>query len=420
MIDVKHLVENLDLYVRELEIRNKDAELAIQARDTYLKWKEFQSKYDTLKQEQNEFNKKVVSLSGEEKAEAIAKVKDLSLQVKIVEADTREFKLSLDQTVAKIPNLSWSGIPIGKTDADNPVVKTWGQKPVFDFSPRHYHQLPWYEKYVAQKEGTVAMGSRGYFMRGEIAKFQRALFQYAEDTILKYGLELFYVPLMLNEKTMTDIGNLPDFDGQLYEVKIEEDKNYYLIPSSEQSLMGFYAGKNLGELTSPELVAANTTCFRKEAGSYGRDQQGILRVHQFQKIEMDAICRPEDNQKIFDLFAEINEEIYSSLGLHYRAVEVCSGDMPAKHHRQVDYEAWFPAEEKYREIGSNGSASDYQNRGLKVFYTENGLNKVPWSLNCTGMTFRTGLAILEQFQTADGSVLLPEVLHSYFGNSFLS
>jgi len=224
-----------------------------------------------------------------------------------------------------------------------------------------------------------------------------------------------YVPLMMNEKTMTDIWNLPDFDGQLYEVPITEDTNYYLIPSSEQPLMWYYAGKNVGDLQDPLLVMANTTCFRKESGSYGKDQQGILRVHQFEKIEIDALCRPEDNEKVFALNAKINEKIYSKLGLHFRAVEVCSWDMPAKHHKQIDYEAWFPWEDKYREVCSNGSASDYQTRGLKTTYERDGQREFAWSLNCTAVTFRTWLAIMEQFQTADGKVIIPEVLRPFMG-----
>lgn len=243
-----------------------------------------------------------------------------------------------------------------------------------------------------------------------MAKFQKVLFNWVEQIIWDHGFDPMYVPLMLNEKTMTDIGNLPDFDGQLYEVPITQDTNYYLIPSSEQSLMGYYARKNVGDLSEPLLVMANTTCFRKESGSYGKDQQGILRVHQFEKIEIDALCRPEDSDKVFDLNAKISEEIYSKLGLHFRAVEVCSGDMPAKHHRQIDYEAWFPGEQKFREVCSNGAASDYQTRGLKTTYNREGAKEFAWSLNCTAVTFRTGLAVLEQFQTADGSVKIPEVL----------
>jgi seryl-tRNA synthetase len=261
------------------------------------------------------------------------------------------------------------------------------------------------------------MGSRGFYLRGEIARFRKVLFDWAEDLLLTKGFELFYVPLMLNEKVMTGIGNLPDFDGQLYEVPIDENKNYYLIPSSEQSMMGFWMNKNLGNLDQPLLIMANTTCFRKESGSYGKDQQGILRTHQFEKIEIDAIYKPEDEDKVFEFMNSICQEMYNKLGIHYQGVEVCSGDLPFKHYRQVDYEAFFPGVDKFREICSNGSATDYQNRGLKITYDAD--NKIPNSNNCTGMVGRTMLAILEQFQTEDGKVKVPEVLVSRFGKEWL-
>jgi len=158
------------------------------------------------------------------------------------------------------------------------------------------------------------------------------------------------VPLMLNEKVLTGTGHLPDFDGQQYEVSIDENKNFYLIGSSEPSIMGYFMNKNLGSLEVPILATCRSSCFRKEAGSYGKDQQGILRVHQFEKIEMVVICRPEDTEKCFDINAEINEYIWNSLGLCFRKVEICSGDMPGKHFRQQDDDAWFPEAQKFREI----------------------------------------------------------------------
>ena len=240
------------------------------------------------------------------------------------------------------------------------------------------------------------------------------------EKILKRGFELLYVPLMLNEKVLTGTGHLPDFDGQQYEIAIDENKSFYLIGSSEPSIMGMYMQKNLGNLEKSIINTCLSSCFRKEAGSYGRDQQGILRVHQFEKIEMVAICKEENVKEIFEEFAKINEELLSSLGLHFQKVEVCSGDMPTKHYRQQDYEAWFPSQSKYREVGSNGIASDFQNRGLEITYTGNdGKRQIPWGLNCTGMVMRTGLAILENFQTEDGRVKLPEVLASPFGKEFL-
>ncbi|MEM1312263.1 MAG: serine--tRNA ligase [Patescibacteria group bacterium] len=416
MISINNLVENVELYKVELKKRNMDISLAEQTKQAYSLWKQLQQDLDNLRQQKNQFNNVVVNMSGEEKSTKIAEMKVVSAKIKQQEEVAREARENLDDLVAIIPNLSWQGIPEGETDADNPLINTWGDKPQFEFEARPYWELEVYKKYTAHEEGVKAMGARGYYLRGELARFRKVLFDWAEDLIYKQGFEMFYPPLMLNEKVMTDIGNLPDFGGDLYEVNIDENKSYYLIPSSEQSMMGYWMGKNVGDLYEPLLMMANTTCFRKEAGSYGKDQQGILRVHQFEKIEIDAIYKPEDEDKVFGLMNQICQSIYNQLGLYFRAVEICSGDLPKKHYRQIDYEAYFPGVDKFREIASNGAATDYQNRGLKITYGE---KQLPWSNNCTGIVFRTGLAILEQFQQADGRVRIPEVLQSRFGKEYL-
>jgi seryl-tRNA synthetase len=420
MISLQHLIQNPDLYTAELQRRGLNyPDLVNQIVDTYNTWKTNQQQLDNLRSQKNDFNKKVTNLSGTEKQEAIAGMKNLAESVKGLESETRELREALDEMIKKIPNLTSDKTPIGKSDEDNPVTEMWGDKPEYDFEPKPYWELPWYQDYVAQKEGAEAMGARGFYLRGDIAWFQKVLFDYALKIVRKHGLELFYVPLMLNDKVLTGTGHLPDFDGQQYEVQINDSTNYYLIGSSEPSIMGYYMNKDMGSLDKPELLTCWSSCFRKESGSYGKDQQGILRVHQFEKIEMVAICKPEEAEDLFIKFGKIEEEIYSSLGLHFRAVEVCTGDMPPKHHRQVDYEAWFPGVEKYREICSNGNASDYQNRGLNISYQKDGKKEIPWGLNCTAVTFRSGLAILEQFQQADGRVKLPEVLVEDFGKEFI-
>lgn len=413
MIDIKHLAQNVERYRQELTRRWGNPDFATQANESYRVWKDQKAELDNLLEKKNSFNKEIQSLSPDEKQQALWEMKQVSQEIKQKEEILKKAAQKLTESISKVPNLTWDDIPIGKSDEDNPVTHVWGKKPEFDFQPKPYYELDIYKQLVDQKAWADVMGARGYFMKWDMAKFQKVLFNWVEQIIWDYGFEPMYVPLMLNEKTMTEIWNLPDFDGQLYEVNINDSTNYYLIPSSEQPLMGYYTRKHVWDLEKPILVMANTTCFRKESWSYGKDQQGILRVHQFEKIEIDALCRPEDDEKVFALNAKINEEIYSQLGLHFRAVEVCSGDMPAKHRRQVDYEAWFPGEWKFREVCSNGSASDYQTRGLKTTYDRDGNKEFAWSLNCTAVTFRTGLAIMEQFQTQDGKFLIPEVLQPY-------
>jgi seryl-tRNA synthetase len=343
MISLQHLIQNPDLYTAELQRRCLNSpDLVTKIVSTYNTWKTNQQQLDNLRSQKNDFNKKVTNLSGPEKQEAIAGMKNLAESVKGLESKTRELREALDVMIKKVPNLTSDKTPIGKSDEDNPVTEMWGDKPEYDFEPKPYWELPWYQDYVAQKEGAEAMGARGFYLRGDIAWFQKVLFDYALKIVRKHGLELFYVPLMLNDKVLTGTGHLPDFDGQQYEVQINDSTNYYLIGSSEPSIMGYYMNKDMGSLDKPELLTCWSSCFRKESGSYGKDQQGILRVHQFEKIEMVAICKPEEAEDLFIKFGKIEEEIYSSLGLHFRAVEVCMGDMPPKHHRQVDYEAWFP------------------------------------------------------------------------------
>ena len=420
MIDPKHLIQNLDRYKHELQIRGGDPEAATAVFEAYENWKELRSKLDSMNARKNEFNKRVVQLSGDDKTAAIKEMKYTSDAIKSLTEEVNTVKSGLDKLVSKIPNLTWGDVPVGKSDDDNPVIMEWGVKPEFNFTPKPYYELEVYKKLVDQAKGAEVMGSRGYYLKGQMARFQKVLFDWAEEVIMQHGHEYFYVPLMLNEKALTGTGHLPDFDGQMYEVGINEETNYYLIGSSECSLISYYANTNVGHLDKPLLMMANTSCFRKEAGSYGKDQQGILRVHQFEKIEIDAICTPEQNDEVFELHSQISEKIYQELGLHYQAVEVCTGDLPPKHYRQVDYNAWFPGEDKYREVCSNGSASGYQNRTLGITYTnEKGEKEVPWGLNCTGITFRTGLAIMEQFQTEDGRVKLPKVIADRMGIEYL-
>lgn len=416
MISLQHLLQNPQIYKDELKKRFKDELLVDQIVKFHELYKPKLQELENLRQKKNDFNDKIIKMSSAEKHLAIPEMKATSEMIKTLETETRELAENMEKLVAKIPNLSSTKTPVGKDDAENPVIKTVNSKPEFNFEPKPYWELEVYKKYVGSAEGAKAMGSRGFYLLGEMARFRKILFDWAEDFILQKGFEMMYVPLLLNEKVLTEIGNLPDFDGQLYEVPVGENKNYYLIPSSEQSMMGFWSGKHVGNLEKPLLMMANTTCFRKEAGSYGKDQQGILRTHQFEKIEIDAIYKPEDEDKVFEFMSDTCEEMYNLLGIHYQAVEVCSGDLPFKHHRQIDYNAYFPGVDTFREICSNGSATDYQNRGLKIRY---GNGQIPHSNNCTGMVFRTGLAILEQFQDKNGRVKVPQVLQEKFGKEWL-
>jgi len=420
MINLKHLIENPEIYKEEMGKRSKDKEIINQIISLYNKYKADLLTMENLRQKVNKFSKNIWNISKKEKENKLIEMKKISNESKIAQEKVSTQKKELDELIKKIPNISRDWTPIWKTDNDNKIIKTFWEKPNFDFNPKHYRELEIYKKYVWQKEWTNAMWSRGFYLRWEMSKLQKVLFDYSLDYILQQWYELFYVPLMLNDKVLTGTWHLPDFEGQQYETKINDNTNYYLIWSSEPSIMWYFMNKDLWSLENPILVTCQSSCFRKESWSYWKDQQWILRVHQFEKIEMVVICNKEDAEKYFKKHAEINEHIRNELWLHYQKVEVCTWDMPSKHYRQQDYEARFPAEWKFREIGSNWNASDFQNRWLNINYIDENWNKqTPRWLNDTGMTFRTWLAILEQFQTKEWKIKIPKILQQRFGKEYI-
>lgn len=421
MIDIHQLIQFPKRYEQEYIKRSKDPKRITVLVEAYQKRKGLNQQLDNIREEKNIFSKKITQLTSQEKDKLLVEMKALTGEQKALEERIQELTKIIDTTLRTIPNLSSEHTPPWKTDTDNIQIAIFNEKPFFDFTPVPYRELPVYEKYIWQQEWSNAMWSRGYYMKWAIAKLQKVLMDYALEYIMKQWYELMYAPLLLNQKVLTGTGHLPDFDGQQYEVPINEHTNYYMIGSSEPSIMGYYMWKNLWTLEKPILATCMSTCFRKESGSYGKDQKGILRVHQFEKVEMIVICRPEDAQACFEKHAAINENLRNSLWLHYKKLEVCTWDMPSKHHRQQDYDMRFPGTQEYREVGSNGNASDYQNRGLKISYTDDiWKRQTPRWLNDTWMTFRTWLAILEQYQQADGTVKVPEVLIGRFGSEYIT
>jgi seryl-tRNA synthetase len=419
MIDVKHLVENTDLYTQELEKRFLDNTLAVQTRSAYESWKSRQAEFETLRAKQNSFNDQVVKLSGEEKTAAISQMKQLSEQVKGAEGEVRELKENLDNLVYKIPNLSWDGIPVGPDDGSNQITKVYGTAVNFDFEPRNYYELPVFERDYLSEKGVEAAGTRGYFIKGQLAKLQRVLFNWVLDDLIGQGFEYVIPPVMVNDKVMYGTGFFPSGKNDYYTVNPGED-DLYLVGSSEPSLMFLESGSLL-DLTTPRKLTAWTTCFRREAGTYGKDTKGGIRVHQFEKVETVFICRPDQSHLVFEEMTQIFRHKLDQLGLHYHDLEVSSGDQSLKNNRMIDIEAWFPAQQAFREVCSSSNCTDYQTRNLNIRYKDDGGNvRLAHSLNCTGITNRTLFAIMEQFQQADGSVKIPQVLVEKFGQELLN
>ncbi len=418
MISLNQITENPELFKQELIKRFKPVEILDQILDKGELFKEQQKNLELLRQEKNSFNNIIASLSSAERELKLVEMKEISEAIKVLEEAQRIVKTDLDNLIAKIPNLTWEGIPVGKDDEANKEIAVFGIKPEFNFEPKVYYELPVFKRDYLSDKGVEAVGFRGYYIAGELAKFQRALFNWALDRVLEEGFEYVIPPIAVNYDVMAGTGFFPTGIDDVYEV-IEGDRTKYLVGSSEPSLMFMESNKHL-ELEKPRLLTAWTTCFRKEIGAHGKDTKGGIRVHQFEKVEMVAICKPDQSAEIFEKLTNFFSAGLDLLGLHYHQLEVCSGDISIKNHRQIDIEAWFPATADFRELCSSSNCTDYQTRALNITYINaQGQKEIVHSLNCTGITNRAMFAILEQFQESDGKIRVPEVLKKYYSKEYL-
>jgi seryl-tRNA synthetase len=418
MIDIKHLVDNTETYTNELKKRFKDENLAVQTKEKYLEWKEVQSSLELERKKKNEFNDVIITLSADQKPAAITEMKAVSEQIKNLETQANGLYEEYENLIYQIPNLTWDGIPVGKDDLANVETGRFGAKPEFGFTPKYYYELPVFERDYLSQKGVEAVGFRGYYITGELAKFQRVLFNWVLDRLIQKGFEYVIPPIMVNENVMNGTGFFPSGKDDVFEV-YEGDKIKYLVGTSEAQLMFMESGKTL-HLDKPKKFAAWTTCFRKEIGAYGKDTKGGIRVHQFEKVETVYICRPDQTNHVFEEMTAVFHETLDELGLFYHDLEVSSGDNSLKNHRMIDIEAWFPASGEFREVCSSSICTDYQTRNLGIkCYDANGNVVLAHSLNCTGITNRTMFAIMEQMQDENGRVKVPEVLVGRFGKEWL-
>lgn len=328
-----------------------------------------------------------------------------------------EQRLSIEESartemLMKLPNINELETPIGTSEDGNVVIKTVGEKREFAFEPKPYYDLPSVKPFLKTEEGARTSGSRFYYLTGKIAQLQRAVFRAAGDIMAAEGFELVIPPLLVRERAMYGTGHFPADRFEIYHVNPEED-DLYLVGTAEVPLISLHDGETLPKESLPRAYMAETTCFRREAGTYGKDQAGILRVHQFQKIEMVAFCEPEQSHDLHLRIRDVEEKIISAFGLHYQVLDICTGDLGFPATRKFDIEAWFPSQQKFRELTSTSNTTDFQTRRLNIGYRDGGERRLLHSVNGTGVTDRLWLAVLEQYQNADGSVELPEILHKY-------
>lgn len=344
----------------------------------------------------------------------IEEMKNMSLDIKKNQADLKctaeSLKEEIDRLIYGIGNILEDEVPISKDDDGNVLVRKHDgfRKPIEN--PKPYFELM--KCYTNPESGADVVGHRGYFLQGKMALLARALKNYAIDFLVSKEYEFIQTPVMMRREVMALTSQLSDFDDQLY--KIEGD--LYLIATSEQPMTALFRGKTLTDNDLPKIFAGESLCFRKEAGAYGKDNSGIFRVHQFDKIEQFVLCKPEDSTKIHEKLVEVSEEFYKSLGLTYQVVLISSGEMNDAASKKYDLEAWFPNSQKFRELVSASNCTDYQSRNLSVKYGYPQANKKISYVHMLNATLcavqRTLCCIVENYQEED-KIIVPEVLRKY-------
>ena len=429
MLDISLLRKDLDSVVARLATRkNPQPYLDVEAfRRLEAERKTLQTRTEELQSQRNALSKQIGQLKAKgESADAVmAQVAALKTELDQSAARLEQLQPELQALVLAVPNLPQDGVPVGADETGNVVLRQWGTPRTLDFAVRDHVDIG--EALGLDFEtGVKLAGARFTVMKGPIARLHRALAQFMLDVqTQEHGYTECYTPYIVNAETLRGTGQLPKFEGDLFAAKkggqegeaASEDAALYLIPTSEVTLTNFVRDELLAETDLPIKLTAHTPCFRSEAGSAGRDTRGMIRQHQFDKVEMVQIVHPDTSNAALDEMTGHAEAVLQKLGLPYRVMLLCTGDMGFGAARTHDLEVWLPAQNTYREISSVSNCEAFQARRLQARYkSAQGKNELVHTLNGSGLAVgRTLVAVLENYQNADGSVTVPEALRPYLG-----
>jgi len=407
MIDLKLIRENPELAKATCKKRGCDVDIdAIAAADR--EHREAVQKAEALRAERNRLSKECQS-----NPDARTKVKAMKDEMAALEERSTVLAKEIEEKLSWLPNLIDDAVPQGATDADNQEIKKVGAIPQFDFKPRDHQELGEMLGIIDAARGAKVAQAGFYYWKGKGAQLCQAMFFWAQQELIKRGFTLFMTPCAAKEHTLYGTGYLPFFADQTYALKNED---LALIGTSEQTLVGYHTDEILDADKLPLMYTAYTPCFRTEKGSYGKASRGIFRVHQFHKVEQIIFCLPQDSVKYHQFCLDNEEYLLQKLGIPYHVVNVCLGDMGAPGYRKFDVEAWFPGFSAYREVTSNTNLTDFQSNRLKIRFKDKDGNKgLVHTISATALTDRVAIAMLENFQQADGSVIVPEVLRPLTG-----
>ncbi|MFI5305251.1 MAG: serine--tRNA ligase [Nitrospiria bacterium] len=422
MIDIKALRERPEWVVDRLQTRGFKFDLAqFQKLDSAKR--ELNLGLDQKRQKRNEISdyfgrlKRDKSSSPEKIEEVRKESEELKGKIALLEDLAREADTRIDQFLLNIPNCPHSSVPVGSNENDNVEIKRWGKLPSFSFDPKEHWEIGEKLEILDFERGAKITGARFCLYRNEGALLERALINFMLDLHTReHGYTEVLTPFIVNEKSMTGTGQLPKFEEDLFGLK---DKGFFLIPTAEVPVTNIHQGETLEENKLPISYVAYSPCFRREAGSYGKDTKGLIRQHQFNKVELVRFSRPEESYHELDRLLADAEEVLKRLNLPYRVIELSTGDLGFSSAKTFDIEVWLPGQNKYREISSCSNFESFQSRRANIKYRsgENGKPIHLHTLNGSGLAVgRTLVAILENYQEWDGSVLIPEVLRPYMQN----
>ena len=392
--------------------------------------KQVQRQFDELKAKQNQLSDQIKG-AGKDQAmreKLVAESKAMKEQLGTLETDLKKVEIELRSAISVIPNMSHPDAPIGKTGNDNTVIRTYGSKPEFKFKPKDHVDLIHALDLADLEAGSKVTGQRFYFLKNEGALLELALVQYAMSTLVKEGFTPVITPDLARNSVLEGIGFLPrDPNPETRQVYTVADTDLCLIATAEITLGGMHMDQILDEDKLPMKYAGLSHCFRTEAGAAGRDTRGIYRVHQFTKVEMFGFCTHEQSEQLHLDILAVEEKIFQGLGLHYHIIDTCTGDLGGPAYRKYDLEAWMPGRGnggEYGEITSTSNCTEYQARRLNIRYRSKDKKagtKFVHTLNGTAVACTRALvAILENYQQEDGSVIVPEVLRPYVGKDLIT
>lgn len=425
MLELRFIRENLSLVKEKCNCRGMDDELVNQFTAIDEKRLAILGEVENLKNKRNITSKEIAKLKQGSDADKVAaepkilEMREIGSTIKDLDGDLAKVQEDLEKIVMAIPNICQDDVPTGNTDEDNIVIKMWGQKPEFTFEPKPHWELGEENGTIDFERAAKVSGARFAILKDFGARLDRALTQFMLDLqTQKNGYTEMTPPVLVNSASMTATGQLPKFKEDLFAI---ENWDLYLIPTAEVPLTNIHRDETIAESDLPIKYTAVTPCFRSEAGSHGRDTRGLIRQHQFNKVELVKFCAPEQSSKELEDLLSNAEDVLQLLGLHYRVVNLCTGDLGFSSSKTYDIEVWLPGQQKYREISSCSNILDFQARRGGLRYRPDGekKSKLVHTLNGSGLAVgRTLLAVMENYQQEDGTIAIPEILKPYFENRF--